>query len=136
MKNLNLNNLLVFHFVKGQIRGFSKSYIKFSPASSFPSAPVESFTQGTDQTKIFLGNQLIRDLDAIEQLDHTIEHNRNFIRDCNNDTDLTHDHSQDIATFSNAIIGDLAIRADHEQSALLLEALLSGNEPPINNMGG
>ncbi len=53
-----------------------------------------------------------------------------------NDTDLAQDHRHDIATVTDLISQDFEVRARYVESAALVEAIRSGQEPPINNMAG
>lgn len=119
-----------------QIRTFSKSYIRFSDNESPSTSSIRPFTQPTNETDSFLDYLLIRDLSAIEQLDHIINDTRDTIRMWNNDTHLTIDHTADIQELMSVLEIDVQVRERHIQSAEIIGSIQTGVEPPINNMAG
>ena len=58
-----------------QVRGFTKSSKILAPNQSVPPySPVRPFSESTDEIRSFLEDKMSRDVSAIIQLDHTIEH--------------------------------------------------------------
>jgi hypothetical protein len=120
-----------------QIRAFSKNPIIFSENESVPShPPLRPFSQSTEETRSFLNTLLLRDLMAIEQLNHIIQDNTETVRRWNTETALTVDHGPQIEELMHITEIDIVERNRHTESAEIIDAILEGVEPPIDRMGG
>jgi hypothetical protein len=116
------------------VRSFSKSQTIFFPSPSrLPATPVAPFLQVTDNIRSFIGELLVRDSVAIQQLDHTIEENNNNIRSFYNETNLTVNNDAHIELLNNLIEEDINERQTYQESANLLSAIYVGVNPPIHN---
>lgn len=116
------------------VRSFSKSQrILFPSPSRLPATPVAPFLQVTDDIRSFVGELLIRDSVAIQQLNHTIEENNNNIRSFYNETNLTVNNDANIELLNNLIEEDINERQTYLESANLLSAIFVGVNPPIHN---
>jgi hypothetical protein len=120
-----------------QVRTFSGNLIRFSEnPSSSSRPPLRPFSESTEETRSFLGSLLVRDILAMQQLDHIIEHTRATMRDWNNEADLTVNHGTRFQELMNIVELDIEARNRHAQSAEIIDAIMEGVEPPINSMGG
>lgn len=120
-----------------QVRTFSENLIRFSENQSSSSRPpLRPFSEPTEDTRCFLGSLLVRDIEAMQQLDHIIEDSRAIMRDWNNEADLTVNHGPRFQELMDILELDIETRNRHTQSAEIIDALLEGVEPPINNMSG
>jgi hypothetical protein len=117
------------------IRSLSNSAIKFTPnRSRLPNTSVAPFLESTDETRSFIAGLLLRDGQAIHQLDQIIENNNNHIRNIYHNGDSTTDNTPEITALNNLIAEDIRVRDIHQESANLMMAIYEGNVPPINNM--
>jgi hypothetical protein len=65
-----------------QVRTFSVNLIRFTENQSSPSRPsLRPFSESTEETRSFLDSLLVRDIQAMQQLDHIIEDSRATMRD-------------------------------------------------------
>jgi hypothetical protein len=133
MKNTNLNNLLIFNFAKGQIRGFSKSSKKLVPPRAVTSPSTPLFDEHTDDTYRFLHLTLIRDYDAIAELENSIDFHKGLIDVLKNDTE---DNAIQIARSLKSVTEDIEVKTEYEESATILETIIHGDTPPINYTAG
>ena len=116
------------------IRPFSISAIMFTPdQSSVPNTSILPFSESTNETRDFLASLLLRDANAIEQLNRTIQFNNNRIRDLYSDRDSTATNIEQIERLMDLSAEDIEVRDRYQHSADLLMALYEGNVPPINN---
>lgn len=120
-----------------QVRTFSENLIRFSENQSSSSRPpLRPFLESTEETRSFLDSLLIRDVLAMQQLDHIIENSRATMRDWNNEADLTVNHGLRFQELMNIVELDIEARNRHAQSAEIIDAIIEGVEPPINSMTG
>lgn len=116
------------------VRNFSNSKRIFFPVEPLPNRPIASFSQITDDERIFVGQLLIRNSMAIEQLDHIIQVNNNNIRNLYNEGNMNANHDAQIAQLNNLIQQDINVRDMHQDSVNLLGAIYVGENPPTHNM--
>jgi hypothetical protein len=65
-----------------QVRTFSENLIRLSENQSSSSRPpIRPFSEFTEETRSFLDSLLVRDIQAMQQLDHIIEDSRATMRD-------------------------------------------------------
>jgi hypothetical protein len=117
------------------VRAFSISQIRFSPNTSrLPTTSIAPISQLTNEERTFISNLFHRDIQAIQQLNHTIEDNNNSIQDIYNRRDLSTNLDGAIRHLTDLIEEDITERQTYTQSAELLTAIYHGDEPPIHNM--
>jgi hypothetical protein len=120
-----------------QVRTFSENLIRFSENESSSSRPpLRPFSESTEETRSFLESLLVRDIQAMQQLDHIIEDSRATMRDWNNEADLTVNHGPRFQELMDILEQDIEARNRHTQSAEIIDALMEGVEPPTNSMDG
>jgi hypothetical protein len=124
----NLYRMYVPH-----VRNFSKSQTTFFPHDSLPATPVAPFEELTDEIRSFLAEMLVRDITAIEQLNHTIQDNNDNIRDFYHGNLLVNNDAQ-IELLNNLIEQDVNVRQNYIESTHLLRSIYQGEDPPIHNM--
>jgi hypothetical protein len=124
----NLYRIYVPH-----VRNFSISQTTFTPHDPFPATDVAPFEGLTDEIRSFLAEMLVRDILAIEQLDHTIQDNNDNIRDFYSGNLIVNNDAQ-IALLNDLIEQDINVRRDYRESTHLLTSLYEGEDPPIHNM--
>ena len=134
MKNNNLNNLLVINLTKQQKRGFSKSSIKLLPPRPIIPESVPMFHEQTHETYRFIDLMLIKNYDAVAELDNSIAFRLDFIDILKNEDDI--DNTEQIFRSIRLIEEDIDIRNDYLESALILEVINIGDKPPINYTEG
>ena len=117
------------------VRKFSNNHTLFFPRGPrLPATPVAPFTELTDDTRSFIGEMLLRDYTAVEQLDNVIQQNNNNIRDIYNSGNLNANIDANINALNNFIEQDINVRQTYQDSANLLSAIYMGEDPPIHNM--
>ena len=115
------------------VRYYSKSRTTFFPESRLPATPVAPFLQLTDDVRSFIDQILLRNLGAIDQLNHTIQDNNNNIRDLYEGGNLNNNIAH-IGLLNNLIERDMNVRQEYLESVDLLNAIYEGEDPPIHNM--
>jgi hypothetical protein len=133
MKKNNLNNLLVINLTKQQKRGFSKSSIKLRLPRPIIPESVPMFHEHTHETYRFIDEMLMRNYEAVAELDNHIAFHT-FLIDRLKMDDI--DNTQDIFSSIRAIGQDIDVRNDYLESALILEVISIGDQPPINYKEG
>ena len=117
------------------IRSFSTSHTIFFPSDSrLPATSVARFSNSTDDIRSFVDRVLLRDLESIEQLNHTIQFNDATIRYFYSNQGLNTNTNEQIEVLTDLIEQDTNERRLYEQSAELISAISQGEEPPIHNM--
>src|SRR4051812_6043916 len=115
------------------VRNFSISQTTYTPRDPFPAADVAPFEELTDEVRSFLAEMLVRDITAINQLDHTIQDNNDNIREFYSGNLIVNNDAQ-IGLLNNLIEQDINVRQDYRESTHLLRSLYEGENPPIHNM--
>jgi hypothetical protein len=123
----------IYRIYVPHVRNFSISQTTFAPHDPFPATDVAPFEGLTDEIRSFLAEMLVRDIAAIEQLEHTIQDNNDNIRDFYSGNLIINNDAQ-IEALNNLIEEDINVRQDYRESAYLLRSLYEGEEPPIHNM--
>jgi hypothetical protein len=85
------------------------------------------------KSRSFIDQILLRNLGAIDQLNHTIQDNNDNIRDLYEGGDLNNNIAQ-IGILNNLIEQDMHVRQEYLESVGLLNAIYEGEDPPIHNM--
>jgi hypothetical protein len=134
MKKNNLNNLLVINLTKQQKRGFSKSSIKLLPPRPIIPESVPMFHEQTHETYRFIDLMLIKNYDAVKELDNSIVFRLGFIDVLKNQDDI--DNTQQIFDSMRLIEEDIDVKNDYLESALILEVINIGDQPPIKYTEG